>query len=105
MTSLICVIGLLGCNDGNRLTLDKVVELSAKGEDLSWPDFEQYESKDVGSGLHIYFYDIDDTFGLWIGGVPTSKPIYMRLATKTDRNICIDMRTDDVKAFIKANRK
>ena len=58
VTSLICVIGLLGCNDGNRLTLDRVVELSAKGEDLSWSDFEQYESKDVGSGLYIYFYDI-----------------------------------------------
>lgn len=51
LTSLLCVIGLLGCNDGNRLTLDKVVELSAKGEDLTWSDFERYESKDVGSGL------------------------------------------------------
>ena len=66
LTSLICVIGLLGCNDGNLLTLDKVLELSAKGEDLTWSDFEQYESKDVGSGLYIYFYDIDDSFGLWI---------------------------------------
>lgn len=63
MASLLCVIGLLGCNDRNRLTLDKIVELSAKGEDLNWSDFEQYESKDVGSGLYIYYYDIDDTFG------------------------------------------
>jgi hypothetical protein len=63
LASLLCVIGLLGCNDRNRLTLDKIVELSAKGEDLNWSDFEQYESKDVGSGLYIYYYDIDDTFG------------------------------------------
>ena len=84
LTSLLCVIGLLGCNDRNRQTLDKVVELSAKGEDLTWSDFERYESKDVGSGLYIYLYDIDDTFGLWIGGVPSDKPIYMRLATKAD---------------------
>jgi len=105
LTALICVIGLLGCNDGNRLTLDKVVELSAKGEDLSWSDFEQYESKDVGFGLHIYYYDIDDTFGLWIGGVPSDKPMYMRLATKTDLDNAIDIRTGDVKAFIKENKK
>ena len=75
LTSLICVIGLLVCNDGNLLTLDKVLELSAKGEDLTWSDFEQYESKDVGSGLYIYFYDIDDSFGLWIGGVLSDKPM------------------------------
>ena len=105
LTSLICVIGLLGCNDGNLLTLDKVLELSAKGEDLTWSDFEQYESKDVGSGLYIYFYDIDDTFGLWIGGVPSDKPMYMRLATKTDLDNAIDIRTGDVKAFIKENKK
>ena len=105
LTSLLCVIGLLGCNDGNRLTLDEVIELSAKREDLTWSDFERYESKDVGSGLYIYFYDIDDTFGLWIGGVPSDKPMYMRLATKADMKNAIDIRTDDVKAFIKANKE
>ena len=99
------VIGLFGRKDGNLLTLDRVVELSAKGEDLTWSDFEQYESKDVGSGLYIYFYDIDDTFGLWIGGVPSDKPMYMRLATKTDMDNAIDIRTSDVKAFIKENKK
>jgi outer membrane lipoprotein-sorting protein len=99
------VIGFFGRKDGNLLTLDRVVELSAKGEDLTWSDFEQYESKDVGSGLYIYFYDIDDTFGLWIGGVPSDKPMYMRLATKTDMDNAIDIRTGDVKAFIKENKK
>ena len=99
------VTGFFGRKDGNLLTLDRVVELSSKGEDLTWSDFEQYESKDVGSGLYIYFYDIDDTFGLWIGGVPSDKPMYMRLATKTDMDNAIDIRTGDVKAFIKENKK
>lgn len=62
--------------------------------------FERYESKDVGSGLYIYLYDIDDTFGLWIGGVPSDKPIYMRLATKADMDNCIDIRTDDVTVIL-----
>ena len=92
-------------SDGNRLTLDKVVELSEKGGDLTWSDFKHYEGKDIGSGLYIYVYDIDDIFGLWIGGVPSEKPLYVRLATKADRDNSIDIRTDDVKEFIKANKK
>ena len=30
--------------------------------------------------------------------------MYMKLATKVNRDNCADIRTDDVKAFIKANR-
>ena len=72
---------------------------------MTWSDFKHYEGKDIGSGLYIYFYDIDDIFGLWIGGVPSDKPLYVRLATKADRDNSIDIRTDDVKEFIKANKK
>lgn len=56
--TLVCILGLIGCSQkeevqqsGNKLTLDKVVELSAKGENLTWSDFEQYESIETGSGL------------------------------------------------------
>ena len=37
--------GLFGCSKPapNQLTLDKVVELSSKGDELTWSDFEQYE--------------------------------------------------------------
>ena len=73
---------------------------------MTWSDFKHYEGKDIGgSGLYIYFYDIDDIFGLWIGGVLSDKPLYVRLATKADRDNSIDIRTDDVKEFIKANKK
>jgi hypothetical protein len=51
---LVFVIGMFGCNkpasepDSNQLTLDKVVELSSKGEELTWEDFEQYHGVECG---------------------------------------------------------
>lgn len=116
---LLCVLimtsiyGLAGCaqedtirHSGDVLTLDIVTALSEKGEALTWSDFEAYESTDVGSGLYILAYDIDETYSLWIGGGSLEKtPMYMRLFTKEERENWIDIRTGDVKAFIAANAK
>lgn len=87
------------------LTLDDVVRLSKKGDKLGWEDFAQYKSKDVGSGLHILLYDIDDGYSLAIGCVPDEKPMYMRLSYGTAfSDDCIDIRTGDVEAFIKTRK-
>ena len=103
----VCLFCLVGCSPrtSTTLTLDTVIELSAKGEALTWSDFESYESTDIGSGLYIYSYEIDETFALWIGGVPDYPPMYMRLLTKADTDTYIDIRTDDVQAFVDAHRK
>ena len=111
--TLVCILGLIGCSQkeevqqsGNKLTLDKVVELSTKGEKLTWSDFEQYESIETGSGLYILVYEIDETFDLWIGGgTLDDAPMYIRLVTKANKNNCIDIRTGDIKEFIEANEK
>ena len=51
-------------------------------------------------------YDIDETFDLMIGGgAPVSPPMYIRLVTKADRDNYIDIRTEDVEAFISENIK
>jgi len=115
---LVCVLGLIGCSDknmtgdeviipdssvpgGGQLTLDKVLELSAKGEKLTWADFEEYAYEDIGSGLHIYCYDIDENYYLLIGGGnPQLEPVYIRLVSKADQDNSIDIRREDVKAFI-----
>lgn len=83
--------------------LKRLVEL--RGEDLSWSDFMLYPHEDIGSGLYIYRYDIDDTLCLIIGGTsPDIEPAYVRLAVAgedgftTDRYI--DPRTDDIDDFL-----
>lgn len=87
--------------DEGVLTLERVQTLAQKGEDLTWSDFEQYESRDVGSGLHIYKYDIDDSYYLLIGGILEEKPMYIYLVRAQDDD-SIDIRTGDVEEFIKA---
>lgn len=111
--SLVCIFSLVGCwqqdneqQNSNTLTLVKVVELSAKGEKLTWSDFEQYEGVETGSGLYILAYEIDETFDLWIGGSSLAEnPWYIRLLTKANIDNYIDIRTDNVNEFIEANKK
>ena len=86
----------------NKLTLDRVIELSAKGNELMWSDFAQYESIETGSGLYILVYDIDDTFQLIIGGSGNTEetPMYIRLALKDNWDTYIDIRIEDVQSFV-----
>ncbi len=83
-----------------QLTLGKVIELSAKGEALTWSDFEQYSYEDVGFGLYIYRYDIDSNYELRIGGSPSVEPMYIYLVSKENPDNFIDIRTDDIQSFI-----
>ncbi len=94
---------LTGCAS-KELTLEKVLELSEKGESLTWEDFAAYPYQEVGSGLHIRLYSIDDTFDLMICGPHSEEaPWYIYLGDKEhDRHI--DIRTGDVAAFIQEIR-
>ena len=104
---LVFVMGVFGCSkpepDPNQLTLNKVVELSSKGEELTWEDFEQYHGVECGSGLYIVRYNIDDDYELVIGGTSaTGSPMYIHLVRKDseDGSDFIDIRKEDVQAFI-----
>ncbi len=88
------------------LNIERVIRLAEnKGEELTWDDFKIYNTIETGSGLYILVYEIDETFDLMIGGVPTSSPMYIRLVTKADRDNYIDIRTEDVEKFVSENRK
>lgn len=74
---LTCIFSFMGCSknenghiEGKALTMEKVRELAEKGEELTWSDFEDYPYEDIGSGLYIYRYEIDESYYLLIGGVP-----------------------------------
>lgn len=90
-----------------ELTIEKVKELAKKGDALTWSDFEPYRHTDIGAGLHIYFYEIDEKYCLVIGGGDTkSVPLYIRLALKPydheflDDKAYIDIRTGNIDDFI-----
>ncbi len=86
------------------LTLDKILELSEKGEELTWADFEDYEcSGDIGSGMYIRRYKTDSMdFGLTIGGSSLEeKPMYINLSHVLDSSHDDDIRRMDVGEYIR----
>lgn len=85
---------------GEQLTLEKVKELAQKGEDLLWNDFEQYRDEgNIGYGLVIIRYDIDENYYLLIGGGGGNPPLYIYLCSKADDSR-IDIRTESIDDFI-----
>ena len=90
-----------------KLTLEKVKELAKKGDNLSWADFKSFEGKEVGSGLYIIAYPIDDKYAVTIGGGGSEeKPMYIYLIynNNAEKENRIDIRHDDVDKFIKENK-
>ena len=89
------------------LTLDEVLELSQRGHELIWGDFNSYKYYETGSGLYIRVYEIDDDFSLWIGGSGPEyelEPMYIYLALKDDIDTHIDIRDGNVADFIGQHR-
>lgn len=86
--------------DGKLLTIDKIKELSKKGDDLTWSDFEDYYGVDVGSGLYIMHYTVEGTdYSVTVGGgSPYEKPMYIHFG-KDDGNY-IDLRKDSIDEFL-----
>ena len=90
--------------EGRKLTLDDVVMLAQKGDALTWSDFEQYQGQEIGFGLYIMRYEIDELFDVLVGGVPKETPMYIYLRAQNEAEDHIDIRTENVSAFIEAHR-
>ena len=83
-----------------KLTLEDVIILSQKGEDLSLSDFEKYHYEG-GSGRFIRVYEIDGHFELWIAnfdGDEEDLDFYLTLADDPQQRI--DIREGGVVLFI-----
>lgn len=91
---------------GKKLTLYDVIVLAAKGNNLTWEDFEEFNYIETGSGLYIRHYDIDDMFTLLIGGSgPDTEPMYFHLHASDAWDEQIDIRDNDVNEFISKHEK
>ena len=61
-----------------QLTLDDVIGLSSKGEELVWEDLSDFKGVETGSGLYIVTYKIDENYELMVGGTGAKgKPMYI----------------------------
>lgn len=89
-------------DDKKQLTLEDVITLSAKGEDLTWSDFAEYSHTDIGSGLFIWHLPIDEVFSVKIGGGSVmTAPMYIYLcAGSSEAEERIDIREGGVEEFI-----
>ena len=82
-----------------QLTLDDVIGLSSKGEELVWEDLSDFKGVETGSGLYIVTYKIDENYELMVGGTgAVGKPMYAHLIYVDDEYV--DIMTDDAGAFI-----
>ena len=88
-----------------KLTLEDVIELAQKGDELRWKDFLGFYYVDVGSGLIVLFFEIDEEFSLRVGGSGEATPMYIYLETNADPEDRIDIRSEDVTAFINRHRE
>ena len=87
------------------LDLEDVIPLSEKGDALTWADFENFAYTEVGSGMYIRYYEIDETFSLMIGGPsPDEPPWYINLHAGDSGENIMDIRTGNVQSFIEANQ-
>lgn len=51
------------------ITVNDIIRLSKKGEELTWSDFKNYEYTDIGSGLYVWEFKIENKSSkLKIGG-------------------------------------
>ncbi|MCR4796067.1 MAG: dockerin type I repeat-containing protein [Ruminococcus sp.] len=84
-----------------KMTLDDVIELSKKGDELTWSDFEAYNGIKSGTPFDMlaYLYLIDEGYYLSVSGAVDGAPDKVQLC-HYNQNISVDVLTGDVEAFI-----
>lgn len=85
---LIAIIGLgIIMNQNNKMLSMSVVDetVSRKGKDnITWSDFEKYPHNDIGSGIYIYEYLMQNGYKLYIGGASIDElPQYIYIIDKS----------------------
>ncbi|GAF09373.1 hypothetical protein [Paenibacillus pini] len=76
-----------------------VQDLAQSGQDLTWNDFDDYPYEDIGSGLYIRNYKIDEDYHVSVGGASIEKkPLYIYLVKANGEKI--DIRHDDMEQFM-----
>ncbi|WP_165835576.1 M56 family metallopeptidase [Ruminiclostridium sufflavum] len=82
------------------LTLDELKLIAKKGDAVSWDDFALYYGQDIGFGLYIMHYSMEEPYYVRVGGVPGESPMYARLySAETEKSI--DILQESIDDFVK----
>ena len=89
------------------ITPSDIIELSKKGMELTLFDLSSFICEDVGSGIYVFKYEIEDhsDYALYVGtDLNTEYPMYARLKYTTDdnkySNITIDIRSEEFQELL-----
>lgn len=85
--------------NGPLLTLDELKTIAQKGDLVSWEDFAPFDGRDVGFGLYIMNYPMEEPYYVMVGGVPGEVPMYVRLCS-ADTGQSLDIRNYGIDNFI-----
>ncbi len=91
-----------------RMTLDDVRTMAKKGDALTWADLEPYAGDDIGSGVYLYRFPIDEDYCLEVSDGKLSGAPQRVMLIRADESgefyavgkRCIDIRIYDVDAFL-----
>ena len=88
----------------STLTLENVKIIAQRKNEVTWMDFDPYTYEEIGSGLYIRHYPIDERYDFLIGSASTKdEPMYFYLRDiRLDSQI--DIRTADVEDFLSGQK-
>lgn len=85
-----------------NLNMETLKDLAARsGNNLSWGDLVPYYSEDVGFGMYVLHYPINEDYCLLIGGGSMEEPpMYVRLVSEHDADCYVDIKEDSIDDFL-----
>ncbi len=89
----------------DRLSIENLIEILSSEDGVTWSDFENYRSEDIGSGLYILRFFLEDRgYLLTVSGVstdPDAEPQKLVLHYITaDEELECEIGKDDLTAFL-----
>ncbi len=85
-----------------ELTLARVIELSHKGNTLTWEDLYPFKGTDIGSGLYVLEFPINDRYTLRCNGGSVTGSPWSAILTDCQTGLSIDIRSNFVEGFLSA---
>ena len=78
--------------EGEKMTIDDVIELSKKGNSLTLNDFAKFKGVIAGSGIFILEYDLGKGYTLMVGSMTLEQIDYARLRYSGVKTILISVQ-------------